>query len=117
MKKILIVDDDRDLLHTLNAFLSKKYVIETIDRGREALNVAPAVMPDAILLDINLGDMDGKDVCKQLKKHPATANIPVMMMSSALNEETIKKICFADEFIEKPFKIETLFLKLEKLFA
>src|ERR1700688_2586755 len=82
MKKILIVDDDTDLLHTLDIFLHKKYVVKTLSDGHTALEQAEAFKPALVMLDVNLGDMDGRDICKGLKENAATRDIPVMMMSS-----------------------------------
>jgi len=119
LKKILIVDDDKDLLFNLTAILSKKmYKILAINDGAAALDTASRFHPDVILLDVNLeDDIDGKDVCNELKKNSITSQIPIMMMSAQITKAEIKKTCHPDDFIEKPFKPNILFTKIEALIA
>jgi DNA-binding response OmpR family regulator len=118
MKKILIVDDDKDLLYSLTAFLTKKnFHVVAAEQGADAIHMAPVLVPDVVLLDINLYDMDGRDVCSELKKNPRTSQIPVMMMSAEIDKALIKKICAADDFIEKPFVLSALYSKIEALTA
>jgi len=119
MKKILIVDDDKDLLFSLSAILSKKmYKILAINDGLAALDTASRFCPDIILLDVNLmNDVDGKELCNELKKNSRTSQIPVMMMSSQVNKAEIKKSCTPDDFIEKPFAPNILVTKIEALIA
>ena len=119
MKKILIVDDDKDLLFNLSAILSKKmYKTLAINDGLATIDTASRFHPDVILLDVNLeDDIDGKEVCNELKKNSITSHIPVMMMSSQISKAEIKKSCAADDFIEKPFAPNILFTKIEALMA
>lgn len=118
MKKILIVDDDLDLLDGLNSLLSNKgYQIKTLSDGATALPVSQAFHPDAIILDVNLPGINGKEVCRRLKQDYQTKCIPIIMISADADQKDIWATCQADEFLEKPFSLRILFSKLESITA
>jgi PAS domain S-box-containing protein len=78
---VLYVDDDEDFRHALTFFLeSEGFRTRGASTGQEALRLA-AEKPDVIILDIGLPDMDGFEVCRRIKSHPATAGIPVLHVS------------------------------------
>jgi DNA-binding response OmpR family regulator len=111
---ILVVDDDPVILHYLKIMFTKKQYKATFLSSTDK-NVVTSVGPDVILMDVWLGDEDGKEVCRSIKQHPATSSIPLMMMSSS--REAAKK-CIeagADDFILKPFDIETLLKQITSL--
>ncbi len=111
---ILVVDDDPVILHYLKIMLAKKQYKATFLSSTDE-SVVTSVGPDVILMDVWLGDADGKEVCRSIKQNPATSSIPLMMMSSS--REAAKK-CLeagADDFILKPFDIETLLKQLTSL--
>lgn len=111
---ILVVDDDPVILHYLKIMLGKKQYKATFLSSTDK-NVVTSVGPDVILMDVWLGDEDGKEVCRSIKQHPETSAIPLMMMSSS--REAAKK-CIeagADDFILKPFDIETLLRQITSL--
>ena len=80
---VLVVDDDVTLRYTLSRLTQHAgcTVIEAIN-GEEALKLAQSMQPDIVVLDIKLPGMDGFEVCRQLKKNPATASIPVVLVTS-----------------------------------
>ena len=82
-KLILLIDDDPAVLEALNACLREQYQTRIATRGAKGLELARlAPHPDLILLDIELPDMKGYEVCAALKQDPLTASIPVMFLSS-----------------------------------
>jgi len=81
-KKILLVDDNKELLELLSLSLQDAgFSIVTATDGLEALKKARSLLPDLILLDLMLPGMDGFVVCETLRKDPATASLPVLMLS------------------------------------
>lgn len=108
---IMVVDDTAANLQVLNAMLRRRgFKVRPVPNGRLALKAAEAQPPDLILLDINMPEMDGYEVCTRLKEHPALRNIPVIFLS-ALHEPLDKVEAFARggvDYITKPFQIEEL---------
>ena len=86
-KKILIVDDDKIILRTLEKILVKEgYSVIPLSLGKEAIKVAKDRLPDLIILDIMMPDMDGGDVAYILKNDPLTKNIPIIYQSSLVTK-------------------------------
>jgi two-component system, OmpR family, alkaline phosphatase synthesis response regulator PhoP len=81
-KRILVVEDEPDLLELLRLrFKEEGYAIATAMNGLDAVKKARSTMPDLILLDVMLPELDGFAVCEILRKDPATASIPVVMLT------------------------------------
>jgi DNA-binding response OmpR family regulator len=118
-KKILVVDDEDDILHFLELVLREKgYDVVTASGGHEALTKAQLEQPQLILLDIMMPQMDGWEVLKLLRVDEETADIPVAMLSArteakdrvqGLQEGAIDYIC-------KPFSLQDLLVKIETIF-
>jgi DNA-binding response OmpR family regulator len=103
MKKILIVDDDQDLLKLLSQFLQQhSFKAETVGKTSEVFMKIDSFKPDLILLDIHLSGFDGRDICRELKSHPKTRGIPVIIVSGDSAKQDQLKAAGADGFIEKP---------------
>jgi two-component system, sensor histidine kinase and response regulator len=113
---ILIVDDTPDNLRFLSAILSERgYQVRSVTRGRTALMGIKAQLPDLILLDVVMPDMDGFEVCKTLKSNPETQDIPVIFIS-ALNEVMDKVQGFnlgAVDYITKPFQVPEVLARIK----
>jgi len=109
---ILVVDDNRENLELLEAYLEdiECRTISASD-GPEALEIVKNDQPDLILLDIMMPKMSGFEVCRRVKNDPATAHIPIIMVT-ALNEfgDMQRGVdCGTDDFVSKPVnKIELL---------
>ena len=92
---ILCIDDDADTLSLLQYHLkSGKYEVMTASEGRQGIQLATANQPDVIVLDVEMPDLNGYEVCLQLQKDPITAYIPVVFVT-ANNSEQDKKKAFA----------------------
>lgn len=104
MKKILVVDDEPANVELLMGLLSKKYDVETAANGKEAFAKVKDFSPDLILLDVIMPEIDGYEVCRQLKGDQKTMNIPIVMVTClADREDRIKAIeAGADDFLSKP---------------
>ena len=91
-KIILIVDDSADNIQLLSGILKEHYKVKAATRGDRALKIAQKTpAPDFILLDVIMPEMDGYEVCQQLKSNPETMNIPVVFISGNVSEEEQKK--------------------------
>ncbi len=115
---ILVVDDEDDLRKVLD-FNLRNSGFETLlaSTGQEALDLAKAHSPDLILLDIMLPDMQGTQVCQELKTNTATREIPVVMVS-ARGEEIDRVVGFelgADDYVTKPFSVREVVLRVRAI--
>jgi diguanylate cyclase (GGDEF)-like protein len=79
---VLVVEDDATIQAMLRAVLVEECEVQCVGRGAEALNFAGISDPDLILLDVGLPDMDGLEVCRQLKAMPRLAPVPVIFLTS-----------------------------------
>lgn len=106
-KKILIVEDDEGLLKLESILLtSKGYDVEGVTNGRAAVKAAVEGVPDLVLLDVMLPELDGFEVCKQIKNHPRTRHIPVILLTARKEPEDLShaRQVGADHYITKPFR-------------
>jgi DNA-binding response OmpR family regulator len=104
-KKILVVDDEKDIVDILKYNLEKEHEFDVLTayNGKEAFALVEN-QPDLILLDIMMPELNGFEVCKQLKQNPATAKIPVIFLTAKENEidEILGLELGADDYIHKP---------------
>lgn len=117
-KKVLIVDDDPAINALLMNALSDKFDAVSLGTGKSAIEYCSSHQPDAILLDVNLGDLDGRVVCHELKQKMGDDAPPVIFISGDSSDETILS-CFdqgGDDFISKPFSSEQVKQKVTSLF-
>lgn len=116
MEKILIVEDEEDVAELLRFNLQKNgYLTEIAGTGTQGLHKAQTQLPDVVLLDLMLPEMDGLEICKHLKKDPTTSEIPVIMLTAKGSEEDIVKglEMGADDYITKPFSPKVLMARLK----
>ena len=114
--RLLIVEDNPDNMITLKAILKKQYRIQEAVNGKQGLNLALTTLPDLILLDISLPEMDGYGVVEILKKQPHTKYIPVIALTAHAMKGDRQRIIEAgcDDYISKPVDPETLIPRIEK---
>ncbi|MES9818758.1 MAG: response regulator [Candidatus Thiodiazotropha sp.] len=104
---ILIVDDTAGNIEVLSSTLRPKYRVRAAKNGIRALSIARETpMPDLILLDIMMPEMDGYETCRQLKSDPLTKQIPVIFITALADEGDEEKglALGAVDYITKPFK-------------
>jgi len=113
--KILIVDDSVNNIELLSDFLSDDYDILFATSGKKALQLVPELLPDLILLDIVMPEMDGYEIIKILKEHPDTAHIPIIFISAkSATDDMIKGFKLgAVDFISKPFALEEVKVRVK----
>jgi two-component system alkaline phosphatase synthesis response regulator PhoP len=116
--KILLVDDEIDTLLPLKMSLeAEDYLVLGASNGFEALELAKTNIPDLILLDIMMPEMDGYEVCAQLKKDPVMRNIPVIMLTAkdAVREKVKGLDIGADDYVTKPFNLNELKARIKSV--
>jgi len=111
-RKLLLVDDDQALRQSLAEQLASEFDTVQADSGAGALAAAQGERFDAILLDVGLPDMDGRDVCRKLRE--AGITVPVIMLTAAAAEtDTITGLdAGANDYITKPFRLGVLLARL-----
>jgi two-component system, OmpR family, response regulator VicR len=118
-KKILIVDDDKGIVHSLKRILmlENKYIIEEAYDGFEAGRKFSSFKPDFIILDIHMPGLDGHQVCATIRRDMNNAKVKILVISATHDENEIKKIkdLGADDYLEKPFSNEALKEKIGRL--
>jgi CheY-like chemotaxis protein len=117
-KKILIVDDEPNIVLSLDYLVRKKGYTPFIARnGSEALAIAQAEIPDLILLDIMMPDIDGYEVCQTLKKDPRFNDTKIIFLSAKSKKEDIEKglQMGADKYFTKPFSTKQLLQEMVDL--
>lgn len=116
MKKVLIIEDEKDLAELLAFNLEKDgYAPVCVHDGKLGLERASTEIPDLILLDLMLPGLLGTEVCKALRKDPRTARIPVIMIT-AKGDEIDRVVGFevgADDYIVKPFSMREVSLRVK----
>ncbi|WP_316734911.1 response regulator transcription factor [Pedobacter aquatilis] len=114
-KKILIADDDEGIVDAVSMILEVMgYDVDfTYDGG--AVLEAVKKGPDLILLDIWMSGHDGRDICKQLKSDPEYKNIPILMISASRDIRQSALDAGANDFMEKPFEMDSLLNKVDFL--
>ncbi len=117
-RKILVVDDEPVLVETIAYNLEQAgYQVLTAADGRSALEAARRETPDLVILDLMLPEMDGLEVCRQLRREHTTATIPIMMLT-AKGDEIDKVVGLevgADDYVTKPFGRRELLARVRAL--
>jgi two-component system alkaline phosphatase synthesis response regulator PhoP len=123
-KKILIIEDEKDILELLQLYLKREgYDVHIARDGEAGLRKASRERYDLILLDLMLPQVDGLEICRNLRSHPQTSQVPIIMIT-AKTEESDRIVGLemgADDYITKPFsprevlaRVKAIFRRLEK---
>jgi two-component system KDP operon response regulator KdpE len=109
---ILVIDDEPQILRALRTILTaKKFLVSEAKNGQEGLVLAASLEPELIILDLSLPDMDGIDVCKQIREW---SRVPIIVLSVRDSEhDKVKALdSGADDYLTKPFGIEELLARI-----
>lgn len=90
-KKILVVDDDRNMLHLLQSFLRDTYVVTMVSNGKAAIESAKINRPDLILLDYMMPEMTGKETLEKIRQDAELADIPVFFLTGVSDRTKISE--------------------------
>ncbi len=108
-KTVLVCDDDEGIVDVAKIILSDAgFDVVAMTESRDVLTEAQKLLPKLILLDLWMPNMSGEEVTKQLKQHPKTSTIPIVIISASRHTEDIANRIGADYFICKPFDINEL---------
>lgn len=117
-KTIFIVEDEEDILELIRFHLAREgYNVLSAGNGEDACKAVLRKPPDLVLLDLMLPGMDGLDVCRQLKKDPDTADIPIVMVTAKGEESDIVTglELGAEDYIVKPFSMKVLVARIRNV--
>ena len=114
---VLAVDDQAQNLRLLDAILTPRgYRVRTATSGERAVEMLSEAVPDVVLLDIVMPGIDGYEVCRRIRDNPATAFLPVVMITASGDQEKISAIqAGADDFVSKPFNTGELLARVASL--
>lgn len=119
-RALLVIEDDPDTAAMLGMyFAGHNYQVEVAARGDDGLSAARRLLPDLVLLDINLPDVDGYTICRSLRAAPRTSHIPIVFLSerTSLDERVAGLGAGAQDYVNKPFDLEELRLRIQNLIA
>jgi two-component system phosphate regulon response regulator PhoB len=118
MARVLIVDDDPDILRLVSYNIGQAgFEVVTASTGRKALEIAQKQHPDLIILDVMLPDVDGMEVCRTLRQQYTSRRIPIIMLT-ARGDEIDRVVGFelgADDYVAKPFSPRELVLRVKSI--
>ena len=116
MRSILVVEDDPGIALSLRYNLEREggVAVRTAGDGEEGLRLALQERPDLVLLDLHLPGMDGLEVCRQLRRNPATAGVPVIMITARTAEsDRVRGLDQgADDYVTKPFSVQEVMARV-----
>ena len=113
----LIVDDNEDLVAFMKDSLSLYFRIQSASNGREAWQKISELMPDIIVSDVMMPEMDGNELCRWVKTDKRTSDIPMILLTArqAVEDKVEGLTIGADDYVTKPFNVEILILRMRKL--
>src|ERR671926_1168951 len=119
--KILVVDDDPEIVELFVDVLERdgRFEVKTAGSGYDAGMITQEFMPDLIILDYMLPDINGNVVCQTIRKNPAFEHTKIIIVSGVVNQDEINDLlkAGADEFVKKPFNIEKLIERIGELLS
>ncbi len=114
---LLVIEDNIDVTYYLNSFLKEHYQVITASNGKDGVAVAFDKIPDIIISDVMMPEMNGYEVCHQLKTDERTNHIPIILLTAKTTSkdkvEGLQK--GADAYLSKPFEQEELLVRLHKM--
>ena len=114
--RILLIDDDQSLLDALASFLIlEKFQVKTVVQSTLVREIISKYHPDLIILDIDLGNADGRSICDELKRTPEYQHLPIILLTALSYDEISAIDCMADAIIGKPFETSMLLFNIRAL--
>jgi DNA-binding response OmpR family regulator len=116
IKRIFVLDDNQDILEFIKeALLYEKFEVFITSKSEHIIEAIQIYQPDLVILDYKLSGPNGGDICKLIKTHPQLYNIPVIICSAYLNKNANLLKYGCDAIIAKPFGLEELLDKINRL--
>lgn len=113
--RVAVIEDDADIAFTIRVNLEREgYIVTTYQNGHEGLLAVQQGGQDFLILDLNLPDLDGFTICRELRRHPATAKLPILMLTARTSEaDRIMGLELgADDYLAKPFSVRELLARV-----
>lgn len=113
--RVAVIEDDADIAFTIRVNLEREgYVASSYNNGHEGLLAVQQGGFDFLILDLNLPDLDGFTICRELRRHPATSKLPILMLTARTSEaDRIMGLELgADDYLVKPFSVRELLARL-----
>jgi excisionase family DNA binding protein len=118
-RKVLVVDDDPEIVELFVDVLERdgRFEVRTATSGYDAGMLTREFMPDLVILDYMLPDINGNIVCQSIRQNPDFERVKIIIVSGVVNQEEISDLlkAGADEFVKKPFNIEKLIERVGEL--
>jgi DNA-binding response OmpR family regulator len=121
LKRVVYFEDESDMVELVRIILGREgYHVEGVREGQVGLQAIKEELPDIILLDLMMPDMDGWEIFRQIKNDEATMNIPIIVITA--KAQTVDKvlgleIAKVDDYISKPFRPHELVERVEKVLS
>ncbi len=119
-KRILIVDDEPNIIVSLEFLMQQAgYQVHVARTGEEALEKIGQIVPDLVLLDVMLPDLDGFEICQWVREHPEWDHVRIIMLTAKGRDVDVAKglAVGADAYITKPFSTRRLVAEVERILA
>ncbi|MBQ9217121.1 MAG: response regulator [Muribaculaceae bacterium] len=115
--RVLVVDDHNDVAYYIGQQLGQQYHVSYAANGRDALDKAEQLVPDLLITDLMMPEMDGYELCRQVRRHPVLNHIPIIMVTARCTDEDRMRgyELGADAYLEKPFNPDELRLRVATL--
>jgi two-component system, OmpR family, alkaline phosphatase synthesis response regulator PhoP len=113
--RVAVIEDDADIAFTIRVNLEREgYAVSTYANGHEGLLAVQQGGPDFLILDLNLPDLDGFTICRELRRHPTTTKLPILMLTARTSEaDRIMGLELgADDYLAKPFSVRELLARV-----
>ena len=113
--RVAVIEDDADIAFTIRVNLEREgYAVTTYANGHEGLLAVQQGAFDFLILDLNLPDLDGFTICRELRRHPTTAKLPILMLTARTSEaDRIMGLELgADDYLAKPFSVRELLARI-----
>jgi DNA-binding response OmpR family regulator len=116
--RILLVEDDEEIVDVLRRTLrAEGFTVDGVTSGQDALDSVGSFLPDLLILDLGLPDIDGEEVCRRLRESQETSRLPILMLTarSELDDRVSGLDSGADDYLTKPFEREELLARVRAL--
>lgn len=120
LPRLLIIDDEPETISMLKAFFRiMGFDVEGALDARRGMEIIAHQVPDVLILDLMLPDMDGYALCRQLRADPATARLPIVILSARTSRDDVRRgyEAGASRYIKKPVVLDVLLAEVQKLAA
>lgn len=113
--RVALIEDDADLVFTIRLNLEREgYAVSAFSNGHEGLLAVQQGGFDFLVLDLNLPDLDGFTICRELRRSPATSKLPILMLTARISEQdrVMGLELGADDYLVKPFSVRELMARI-----